>query len=137
MPSESIFTKIRLGIIPGEIVFENNTVFVIMTITPHNPGHCLVIPVKQSADLLQCDLTTREELFRIAHHMMKIESEIYKSPRVALVAAGLEVDHTHLHVFPIYQNADLDPGQAKTVDFSLIQKEANKLRQQLIQDPIL
>lgn len=136
MSEVSIFTRIRLGEVPGEIIYQNDHLFVIMTIQPHNPGHCLVIPVEQLTDLITCGPDVAERLMSAARHLMRLEQAIYNSPRVALVSAGLEVDHAHLHVFPLYENSDLSPAKAHSVAPGDLKDEADKLRAALNTDPI-
>jgi len=47
MSEPSIFTRILRGEIPGEIVAENERVFVLRDIAPQAPVHLLVIPKTQ------------------------------------------------------------------------------------------
>lgn len=136
MSESSIFTRIRVHELPGEVLYEDNDLFIIMTIRPHNPGHCLVIPVVEEVDLIACTPELTDKLMRAARHMMSVQKQLYDSPRVALVAAGLEVEHTHLHVFPLYESSDLDTSRAQPVDATSLQAEAAKLRAALEDTPI-
>lgn len=136
MAQTSIFTQVRCGEVPGEVVYSDDEVFVIMTNRPNNPGHCLVIPVEEIPDFMSCPPKLVARLIEVAHHLMKLEQTIYQAPRVALVVAGLEVNHTHLHVFPISQTEDLDPGKARSAPPEAMKTEADKLRAALKDDPI-
>ena len=45
--ADSLFTKIKNGEIPGNIVFEDDLCFAIEDINPQAPVHVLIIPHKQ------------------------------------------------------------------------------------------
>lgn len=47
MHEPSVFTRIRLGEIPGEIVAETESAFVLRDIAPKAPVHLLVVPKTQ------------------------------------------------------------------------------------------
>lgn len=136
MSEKSIFTKIRLGEVPGEIIYQDETVFVIMTIAPHNPGHCLVIPVEEIADFEELPDLLFQRIMKVAKHLARIEKKLYGSPKVALAVAGMEVDHTHIHIFPLYQETDMNPAAAQHPPAAEISTEADKLRSALQESPI-
>jgi diadenosine tetraphosphate (Ap4A) HIT family hydrolase len=104
----SVFTQVRTKELPGDILYEDDLVFAILSIAPHSPGHLLVIPVEEYADLIDTPLETRAHLMAVTYGLMEVIRAIYAPPRVAMVAAGLEVDHTHLHVFSLFKNEELD-----------------------------
>lgn len=71
-----------------------------MTINPINVGHVLVIP-RQEVDRwtdLPVDLTTH--LFHLAHRIGNAQISAFSCQRAALIIAGFEVPHVHLHVIP-------------------------------------
>jgi Diadenosine tetraphosphate (Ap4A) hydrolase and other HIT family hydrolases len=45
--SDSLFTKIRKGEIPGNIVYQDDLCFAIEDIAPQAPIHILIIPIKE------------------------------------------------------------------------------------------
>lgn len=136
MAETSIFTKIRLGKIPGEIIYQDDLVFVIMTVAPHNPGHCLVIPIEEIRNFEELPEKLYVRVMLIAQKLARIERKLYDCPKVALAAAGLEVDHTHIHLFPLYSEKDMDPDSAKHPSFEKIQAEARKLRAAIQESPL-
>lgn len=137
MTETSVFTKIRNGEIPGEIIYEDDWVFVIMTIAPHNPGHCLVIPIKETANFEDVPKARYDHMMRVVRWLAQLERQLYKSPKVAMIAAGMEVEHTHIHVFPLYSETDIAFTSAKHPEFSMIQEEAQKLRVAISERPFV
>jgi len=135
---KSIFTKIREGEVPGgEIIYQDELVFVLMTIAPHNPGHCLVIPVEEITNFEDVPEETYLHMMRIARALARLERKLYGSPKVAMIAAGMEVEHTHIHIFPLYSEADIAFTSAKHPDFSEVRVEAQKLRRAIKESPLI
>jgi diadenosine tetraphosphate (Ap4A) HIT family hydrolase len=128
MVEPSIFTQIRLGKIPGEILYQDEYVFVIMTIAPHNPGHCLVIPVDEIPDFEALPDSLFDRVMHLAKMIAQVQKRLYGCPKVALAVAGMEVDHTHIHIYPLYAESDMNPAAAQHPPVSEIRAEANKLR---------
>src|SRR5437867_11425180 len=107
--AECIFCKIIEGKIPCTKVFEDDLLLAFMDIQPINPGHILIAP-KEHVELI-ADLSdaVTERIFITAK---KINRTIRKSGlKVEGInyfladgeAAGQEVFHTHLHIFPRYK----------------------------------
>ena len=96
--SDCVFSGIVAGQAPAGIVHEDDVVLVSLDIRPVTPGHVLVIPKRHEA--------TGARLFRAG---MRLAAASRRSgPRCDGVnlfladgaAAGQEVFHVHLHVFP-------------------------------------
>ena len=107
---DCIFCKIINRELPASIIHEDDHLIAFMDIQPVNPGHILLIPKvhKELIAELDEDLTCR--MFNIA---AKINLAIRKSdiPSEGInyfladgEAAGQEVFHTHLHIFPRFGN---------------------------------
>jgi ATP adenylyltransferase len=107
--ADSVFTSIlRSGLSDTEahIVHRGDTVFVIMNAHPYAPGHMLVLPYRQIADLQ--DLTTDEErelwgtvraataALRGSHRPDAINVGI----NMGRAAGGSIAEHLHVHVVP-------------------------------------
>ena len=108
----SIFTRIIDGEIPGRVVWSDELCIAMVDIRPLSRGHCLVIPrvqVDQWTDL-DADLVTH--LMRVAHNIANAQKAAFSPARVGLLVAGFEVPHTHLHIVPLNNMADLDFAQA-------------------------
>lgn len=97
---DSIFTKISKGEIPGEIIYQDDTCFVILSIEPFTEGHMLVIPYEQIDHLWDLDQTTYHHLFDVAKNMQDTIKRAYPNyPRVGLLVEGFGVPHAHIHVY--------------------------------------
>ncbi|MBP9827117.1 HIT family protein [Candidatus Saccharibacteria bacterium] len=134
--SLSIFSRVRLGEIPGEIVYRDNDIFIMMTIAPNNPGHMLVIPVLEIANLEELPEAIYSKMLLISRQCMIAVKKIYSSPKAALVVVGFQVPHAHIHIFPLYSELEINPAHAKPTELSLIKQEADKIRAYFSEHPI-
>jgi histidine triad (HIT) family protein len=108
----SVFTRILRGELPGRFVTRTDTVAAFLSIAPVIPGHVLVVPVEQVDDWTELDDALRSELMSTAARIGRAVRRAYDAPRAALIIAGFEVPHAHLHVFPAWDMAGLDFGLA-------------------------
>jgi diadenosine tetraphosphate (Ap4A) HIT family hydrolase len=103
----------------GEVVFEDETVLVIL----HNDwavrGHAMIVwkaHVENVADL------TREEYahFSAIHHRVeRALLDITGADRAVLLKLGIVTPHLHLHIYPV--RADLDRAQVmKIIDAKVV-----------------
>jgi histidine triad (HIT) family protein len=80
-----------------------------MDIQPVNPGHVLVVSTEHASSIGELDSETAAHLMKIAQLMTKaLRSSGLRCEGVNLFladgqAAGQEVFHAHLHVFPRYR----------------------------------
>lgn len=104
----SIFTKIIAGEIPSYKVYEDEKTIAFLTIKPQTKGHTLVVP-KVEVDHWD---DVPEEYFIAMWNSAKVVSKILKEKlgctRVAVMIAGFEVPHTHVHLIPSETIKDLD-----------------------------
>ena len=109
----SVYTRILAGELPGRFVHRDERAAAFLTIAPINPGHVLVVPVQEVDhwDDLEPDLAAH--CFLLAQRVAKAVKAAYAPKRVALVIAGLEVPHTHLHVLGIDSEAELSFARAR------------------------
>ena len=94
----------------ASIVREDRTTLAFMDLNPVNPGHVLIVPREHAAYLADLPVATGRAVFDSA---TEVAAAIRKSGvRCEGInffladgeAAGQEVFHLHLHVFPRYQN---------------------------------
>ena len=104
--SNCVFCDILAGDLPSSIVLEDELVCAFMDIQPVNPGHVLIIPKQHTTFVADLHEETGGHMFRIAQ---KIAAALRRSGvkcegvNMFLAdgeAAGQEVFHVHLHVFP-------------------------------------
>ncbi len=103
---ENVFSQILAGEAPASFVYRDDLVAAFMDIQLVNPGHVLVVPICPARDLSELDDVTAGRLFQVAR---RIAAALRKSGlkcegvNIFLAdgeAAGQEVFHVHLHVFP-------------------------------------
>lgn len=126
--SETVFTKIRKGEIPGEIIFQDDKCFAFLTIEPHNPGHVLLVPVEEIADWQDLDPEVFAHIMKKAQIIAKVIKNVYNPPKVALAAVGFEVSHVHIHIFSLFNISDINHDKAKKTDPASLKLEADKIR---------
>src|SRR3546814_9098400 len=101
--SESIFTRIFKGEIPGEIIAETENAFAIRDIAPKAPVHLLVIPktgeYRNVVELAAGDPGLLAELVGLANPLAAEEADgDFRLVFNAGPAAGQTVFHVHAHV---------------------------------------
>ena len=105
---DCIFCGILDGSAEASVVYKDEIVTAFMDIQPVNPGHILVIPNHHTAHLADLDPQTGGHMFQIAQRVAAaIRQTEVKCEGVNLFladgeAAGQDVFHVHLHVFPRY-----------------------------------
>jgi histidine triad (HIT) family protein len=103
---KTVFSKILSGKAPASFVYRDDVVAAFMDIRPVNMGHVLVVPVKPAAHLADVDDVTAARMMVVARRIAEaIRMSGLKCEGVNLfladgVAAGQEVFHVHLHVYP-------------------------------------
>jgi histidine triad (HIT) family protein len=101
-----IFCDIIAGKMPSSQVYHDELCTAFMDIQPVNPGHLLVVPNCHAACLADLDEDTGAQMFRIARRLAEaLRRSGIKCTGVNFFladgeAAGQEVFHVHMHVFP-------------------------------------
>ncbi|MCD9623107.1 HIT family protein [Rhabdothermincola salaria] len=109
----TIFTKILTGELPGRFVHRDETCAAFLTIAPITKGHTLVVPVAEVDHWTDLDDEVVAHLMVVAKKVGEAQKRAFGADRVALMIAGLEVPHTHLHVLPIRSERDMDFAKAQ------------------------
>jgi histidine triad (HIT) family protein len=103
------FCKIREGKLPASLLHEDELVLVIVDLSPINEGHLLIIPKIHASGMADVDPDTLAHMMRLAQRMnAALRKSSYKCEGVNLFladgeAAGQEVFHCHLHVYPRFK----------------------------------
>jgi len=108
----SIFSRIIEGDLPGRFVWRDDVCVVFLSIAPLHRGHALVVPIDEVDHWIDLDAETAAHLMRVAHVIGRAQAAAFRSARVGLMIAGLEIPHTHLHVVPMDTMRDLDFAHA-------------------------
>jgi histidine triad (HIT) family protein len=111
----TLFTRIIEGDLPGRFVYRDDRCVAFLSIAPIQPGHTLVVPIEEVDHWIDADPSLTAHLAQVAQKIGAAQQEAFGAARIALMIAGLEVPHLHLHVVPIRTEADLsfanaDPG---------------------------
>ena len=102
----TLFTKIIDGDIPGRFVWAGDVVVAFGTIAPITDGHVLVVP---RAEIVQLTEAPDEVLTHLvlARTIGQAQQHAWAAPRAAVLVAGFEVPHLHVHVLPAWDEASL------------------------------
>lgn len=107
-----VFCKIVANEIPSYKIYEDEEFFCFLNIKPHTKGHSLLIPKKHFESILDTDEDIYEQIFQAAKKVAEKINAVFEPKRVAYAFAGLEVNHTHLHLFPINEIEDFNTTSA-------------------------
>jgi len=124
----SIFTRIVNGEIPAYKVAEDAEHLAFLDVFPLVKGHTLVIPKKETDNILDLSEEAYEKLFRFARKVgIGIRKEI-PCIKVGMAVVGLEVPHVHIHLVPLQEIGDLNFQRPK---LQLLPEEMEAIRLQI------
>ncbi|HVI69688.1 MAG TPA: HIT family protein [Magnetospirillaceae bacterium] len=111
----TIFTKIIRGELPAHKVYEDPKTLAFLNIHPSRPGHTLVVPKVQVADLHEL---ADDDYIALMHTVKKVaarQAEVFGADyKICLKVMGFDIPHVHVHVLPCQTPADF----AATEDMS-------------------
>jgi histidine triad (HIT) family protein len=123
------------------LVHEDELCSAFMDIQPVTPGHVLVVPNRHSAYLSELDAEEGAQIFRVGYRLAAaLRKSGVKCEGVNFFladgeAAGQEVFHVHLHVFPRFSGdgfgLKLPPGYADRPERKELDEIAERLRELL------
>jgi diadenosine tetraphosphate (Ap4A) HIT family hydrolase len=103
---DCIFCAIVAGAAPASVIHDDAATLAFLDINPVTPGHLLVIPKRHASTLANLDPADGAQLFVVAMQAAAaLRSSGLRCEGVNFFladgeAAGQEVFHVHLHVFP-------------------------------------
>ena len=103
----TVFTQIIDGRIPGRFVWADERCVVFSTIAPITDGHMLVVPREEVDQYTDADDELLAHLAVVAKNVGRAQQAAFGSPRAAVLVAGFEVEHLHLHVLPAWDEQSL------------------------------
>ncbi|MEJ2860009.1 HIT family protein [Actinomycetospora flava] len=110
----TVFTKIINGEIPGRFVWSDDQVVGFLSINPLGPGHVLVVPREEVDQWIDAPDGLFEHAMAVAKTIGSVIRDVWSPPRVALMIAGFEVPHLHVHVHPAWGLEAFDFTQAES-----------------------
>jgi histidine triad (HIT) family protein len=109
----TLFTRIIEGELPGRFVWRDDRCVAFLSINPLKPGHTLVVPIDEVDHWLDCPPDLFDHLVGVARTIGRALQRAYDPEKVGVLIAGLEVNHLHVHVSPIWTVHDLDFARAE------------------------
>lgn len=103
----TIFTKIIKGEIPSYKIAENDLFYAFLDISPLAKGHTLVVPKQETDYIFDLDDDLLGDMMIFSKRVAKAIQSVVPCNRVAVMVAGLEVPHAHIHLLPIQTEKDL------------------------------
>lgn len=110
----TLFTRIIDGEIPGRFVWADDRAVAFATIAPITDGHVLVVPRAEVERFTDADDDLLAHLMSVSRAIGRAQETAWDAPRAALVVAGFEVPHLHLHVLPAWGEGQLSFANART-----------------------
>lgn len=104
MPTETLFTKIINGQIPGNFVYRDEQIVAIRDIAPQAPTHILLIPIKPLPSIAAAgpeDEALLGRLFMVAKQLAEQEGLAEGGYRLVVntgTHGGQTVPHLHIHL---------------------------------------
>ena len=104
MSQQCIFCNISTGKIPSNILYCNDSCFVIKDIAPRAPTHLLVIPIEHITGFVETTSSQHlvvEGMFKVAQEMAQRNGLVKTGYRMVVNQghdAGQQVDHIHMHL---------------------------------------
>jgi len=106
--NDCIFCKLLSGEMEVSMVYQDDRCSAFLDHQPINPGHTLLIPNRHASNLAELDEEEGAHMFRVARHIAaalrncEVKCEGVNISLADGEAAGQEVFHVHLHIFPRY-----------------------------------
>ena len=125
----TVFTRIIRGELPGRFVWRDDDVVAFLTIAPMNPGHTLVVPVRQIDHWTDVDPVLWARISEVQHAVGRAIMRAFAPTRVGSIIAGMEVPHCHVHLVPIDSERELDFARADgSPDPAMLDDAADRIR---------
>jgi histidine triad (HIT) family protein len=118
---DCVFCRIVAGTADASVVYEDDRLLAFCDLNPVNPGHLLITPKVHVVGLVDLDESDGSRMFMVAQRLATaVRSSGLRCEGVNLFladgeAAGQEVFHVHLHMFPRYvgDRFRLDSGRRR------------------------
>ena len=95
---DTVFTKIIKRELPAEILYEDDTVIVILNRFPNTEGETLVITKEQLPYFVDLSPTTYAHLMKITQDMARALDTTFSTLRTCVVIEGFDVPHVHVRL---------------------------------------
>ena len=128
----TIFTHIIEGRIPGTFVWRDERAVAFLSINPMAFGHTLVVPIDEIDHWVDAPPDLAAHLFDVTRTIALAQQAAFSPERVAVIIAGYEVPHTHIHVVPTTELAQVSfAAAADSVERSELDDAASRIKDAL------
>ena len=128
----SVFTEIINGNLPAHAIWRDEECVSFLSINPISNGHCLVVPIDEIDHWVDLPSEKVGHLLEVASIIGQSQMRTFNPSRIGQMIAGFEVPHTHLHVLPINNMADLDFRNANSnIDHEQLSEYAKLIRENI------
>ena len=125
----TIFTRIINGEIPGTFVYRDEQCVAFLSINPLSHGHTLVVPIAEVDHWVDLPAELAAHLFEVSYRIGRAQQMAFQCQRVALIIAGYEVPHAHVHLIPSEHMGHLNfANAASSVDRTELDDAALAIR---------
>lgn len=129
----TIFTRIIDGQIPGTFVHRDERCVVFMSINPIASGHALIVPVEEYDHWVDAPADLMAHLFEVTRRIGVAQRDAFGCERVAVIIAGYEVPHLHIHAIPTNDMSEISfANAAASVDRAELEAAAAAIRAKLV-----
>ena len=132
-----IFCKIVVKQAPSSIIYEDETILVILDIRPLNMGHTLVIPKDHYVDIFDIPENVLSQIYKVTKLVSSAVKKATNSDGISIIqqngkAAGQDIFHIHVHVVPRFEGQKLLPfSELREVERAKLDALTKKIKQQL------
>ena len=135
--NDCVICKLVADELEVSVVHQDDLCLAFMDIQPINPGHTLVVPRRHAPYLADLDEEEGAQIFRVAQRVATalrkcgVKCEGVNFFLADGEAAGQEVFHSHLHVFPRYAGDEFGLNLPSDYQGKPTRKELNEIAQSL------
>lgn len=130
----TLFTRIIEGELPARFVWSDDRCVAFLTIAPISPGHTLVVPRDEIDHWIDADDDLLAHLTAVSRRIGRAVDRAFDPNRVAVIVAGFEVPHLHIHVLGAESEHELRFENADpTVDPEVLDDHLRRLRAALVE----
>lgn len=110
----TIFSRIIDGELPGRFVWRDERVVAFLPIAVLAPGHTLVVPIEPVDHWIDLDDDLNAAVWAVARKIGAALQEAFQPSRVGVLVVGEEVPHTHVHLVPFHELAQMSFANVDT-----------------------
>ena len=126
-----IFCKIVGGVEPAHKIWESDDFLAFLSIHPCNPGHVCLIPKKHVDYVFDLEEPLYSRIFQAAKQLSRPIQRATSAKRIGIAVEGFSVPHVHVHLVPLYGEAELDPHRHIKQNAEELAEMAEKVRKEI------